>query len=263
MPRSTSVWTESAFPSAGNCGRTRFNPLWEQFDRSPDPATVTPGRTTRLAIVGHSLGALAVSYVQGLDDRVQAVVALDELSTTAAIGGARPFDAQGPLTPVVPGLGVQSEYGFTVAPYFANSGLFDPSGVGSPTQAPDPYREEKTGYQGWKDADVDSMVLVPRASTHLEYTDIAYVLPASRYGQAMASHYTQAWLGRYLQDDPAADDALLATSFDHLEPDWTGTWRAVALDRADHLSFYFCSGYDIATAPGRQVDDDIAGVGCE
>src|SRR3954449_9011211 len=136
-------------PGAGSAQVNGFNPLWDQFDRSPDPASVTPGRTTRLALVGHSLGALAVSYVQGVDDRVQAVVALDKLSTTPAVGGAQPFDAQGPLTPVVPGLGVQSEYGFTVAPYFANSGLFDPTSVGSPTQAPDPRREEKTGFDGW------------------------------------------------------------------------------------------------------------------
>jgi dienelactone hydrolase len=249
-------------PSAGSAAVDGFNPLWELFDRSPDTATTTPGRTTRLALVGHSLGAIAVSYVQGVDDRVQAVVALDKLSTTASIRGGDEFDAQGPLTPVVPGLGVQSEYGFTVAPYFANSGLFDPAGVGSPDQAPDPRRELATGYDGWTAAGVDSMVIVPRASTHLEYTDIAYVLPASRYGQAVASHYTQAWLGKYLQHDPAADDALLATSFDYLEPDSTGTWRSVPLDRADHLSFYFCSGYDIATASGRQTDDDIAGVGC-
>jgi hypothetical protein len=41
-----------------------------------------------------------------------------------------------------------------------------------------------------------------------------------------------------------------------------GTWRTVSLDRAEQLSFYFCSGDDVATASGRQVDDDIAGVGC-
>src|SRR6185503_11712971 len=76
-----------------------------------------------------------------------------------------------------------------------NSGLFEASGVGSPDQAPDPRRELATGYDGWTAAGVDSMVIVPRASTHLEYTDIAYVLPASRYGQGVASHYTQAWLG--------------------------------------------------------------------
>ena len=224
---------------------------------------MTPGRTTRLALVGHSLGALAVSYVQGVDDRVEAVVALDKLSTTASVGGAPAFDAQGPLKPVVPGLGVQSEYGFTVAPYYANSGLFDPTAApASPAQAPDPAREEKTGYDGWTAAGVDSMVVVPRASTHLEYTDISYVLPASRYGQDVASHYSQAWLDKYVKPDPAADDALLATSFRYLEPTSAGAWQPVTLNRADRLSFYFCSGYDIATANGRQANDDIAGVGC-
>lgn len=251
-----------ANPSAGSADVDGFNPLWEQFDRSPDTGTATPGRTTRLALVGHSLGAIAVSYVQGIDERVQAVVALDKLTTEASIRGAEPFEAQGPLVPSVPALGVQSEYGFTVAPYFANSGLFDPSGIGSPSEAPDPRRELATGYDGWTAAGVDSMVIVPRASTHLEYTDIAYVLPASRYGQALSSVYTQAWLAKYLQHDPAADDILLGTTLEYLEPDATGTWRPLTLHRAENLSFYFCSGYDIGTAAGRQVDDDIAGVGC-
>jgi dienelactone hydrolase len=249
-------------PAAGSAQVNAYNPVWKQFDRSPDPHPATPGRTTRLAIAGHSLGALAVSYVQADDPRVEAVVALDKLSTTAAIGGSPSFDAQGPLKPVVPSLGVQSEYGFNVAPYWANSGLFDPTAVGSPTQAPDPAREEKTGYDGWKAAGVDSMVIVPRASTHLEYTDISYVLPASRYGQDVASHYAQAWLDKYVKHDPTADAALLATTFRYLEPTSTG-WRAVTLNRADRLSFYFCSGYDFTRAGGgRAVNDDIAGVGC-
>jgi hypothetical protein len=107
------------------------------------------------------------------------------------------------------------------------------------------------------------MVVVPRASTHLEYTDIPYVLPASRYGQAMASVYTQAWLARYLQHDAAAEETLLGTTLAYLEPDATGTWQPIALDRDEHLSFYFCSGYDVATSAGRQVDDDLTGVGCD
>ena len=43
------------------------------------------------------------------------------------------------------------------------------------------------------------MLIVPRASTHLEYTDIALLLPASRYGQAFTSVYVQRWLGRYMK----------------------------------------------------------------
>ncbi|WP_197022372.1 alpha/beta hydrolase family protein [Candidatus Blastococcus massiliensis] len=240
-----------------------FNPRWESFDRSPDPESVTPGRTTRLAVVGHSLGAIAVSYLQGVDERIQAVVALDKLSTRASVRDGEEFDALGASEPVVPALGLQSEYGFTVAPYFANSGLFDASGAGSPAEAPDPRRELSTGYDGWTGAGVDSMVIVPRASTHLEYTDIPYVLPASRWGQALSSVYTQAWLAKYLKHDPAADDVLLGSSFSYLEPDATGTWRPVTLDRDERLSFYFCSGYDVATADGRAADDDITGVGCD
>ena len=42
----------------------------------------------------------------------------------------------------------------------------------------------------------------------------------------------------------------------------SGTWQPTTLDRGEHLSFYFCSGHDVATSTGRQVDDDIADVGC-
>jgi hypothetical protein len=50
-------------PAAGSATVNAYNPQWRSFDRSPDLHSVTPGRTTRLALVGHSLGALAVSYV--------------------------------------------------------------------------------------------------------------------------------------------------------------------------------------------------------
>ena len=64
------------------------------------------------------------------------------------------------------------------------------------------------------------------------------------------------------EDIAAADAVLLGSTLHYLEPDSTGAWQPVTLDRAEHLSFYFCSGYDIATAAGRAVDDDIADVGC-
>jgi hypothetical protein len=96
------------------------------------------------------------------------------------------------VKPVVPGLGIQSEYAFSVNPYTLSGGSsITPSPI-PPDQAPDPKREEKTGFDAWRKAGLDTMVVVPRASTHLEYTDISYALPASRYGQALASVYVQA-----------------------------------------------------------------------
>ena len=42
----------------------RLQPAAGRLRPLPRHATVTPGRTTRLAVIGHSLGALAVSYLQ-------------------------------------------------------------------------------------------------------------------------------------------------------------------------------------------------------
>jgi hypothetical protein len=239
-------------PAGGDTPVNSFNPLWKLFDRSTDRKTVTPGRGTRVAIIGHSLGASAVSEVQGVDDRVQAVVALDKLS--GGEGGL-----QNPnVRPVVPALGVQSEYGFTVQPYWNNNGSSLTPQPGSPFQGPDPRREEKTGFDAWRNAGVDSMVVVPRASTHLDYTDIPYVLPASRYGQDLTSVYVQAWLDRYMKHKSAAP--LLATSFRYLEPVAVGQWDPVTLDRSKLLSFYYCSGHSIKD--GRTaLNTDMGGVG--
>ena len=242
---------------SGSADVTPYNPFWRLFDRSRDRASATPGRHLRLGIVGHSLGATAVSYVQAVDPRVEAVVALDKLSSSPG------FDALGKMRPVVPALGVQSEYGFNVWPYFMSGGSSFAGQPGSPSERPDPEREAKTGYDAWTKAGVDSMVVVPRASTHLEYTDIPWVLPASRYGQDLASVYTQAWLAKYLKHDPAADSALLARSWRYLEPVDVGVWRPVTLHRDGLLSFYYCSGYAFHDASGRLVrQDDVAKVGC-
>ena len=180
-------------------------------------------------------------------------MALDKLSA----GGG--FGQTSPVTPKVPGLGdpvrvrLQRRAVLRVGHH---------AHADDPDQAPDPKREEKTGFDGWRQAGVDSMVIVPRASTHLEYTDINFALPASRYGQDVASHYTQAWLDKYLKHDPSADARLLATSFKYLEPVGQGRWAPVTLKRADRLSFYFCSGYAFRSASGRRLENtDIASVG--
>lgn len=197
------------------------NPYGTWFDRRKLKKPTAPGRTRKLAIVGHSLGGSAVSKVQGTSKDVSAVVALDKLQSEGA-------------KPVVPALAVQSETFFTPEPH--------------PFDRPDPQREKATGFDAWQQAGVDSMLVVPRASTHLEYTDIALVLPASRYGQDLTSVYTQRWLDHYLKGAPA--DALLDRSLPYVEPVGGGAWEPVTLQRDDLLSFYYCSAWDFRGREG-------------
>jgi dienelactone hydrolase len=242
---------EKRYRNVGAAGAkvSAFNPYWRLFDRSRDRRTATPGRTTRIAVIGHSLGASAVSRVQGIDKRVAAVVALDKL-------------AAGPGTdvePKVPALAVQSEYGFTVSPWFLSGGS---SLRPSPSpEGPDPARERATGFDAWQRAGVDSMLVVPRASTHLDYTDIPLVLPASRYGQALTSVYTQRWLDRYLKHR-GTTSSLLGRSFRYLEPVGGGAWKPVTLKRNPLLSFYYCSAYALQDGRNVRRDGDVTGVGC-
>jgi dienelactone hydrolase len=217
-------------PARGSAQVHDFNPLWKLIDRRD------------VGIVGHSLGASAVTTVQGTDERVDAVVALDKLGTTK---------------PRVPALAVQSEYGFHVPPYYANHGNSIAPRPAPPNQGLDPARE-RAGFDAWRKAGVDTMLVVPRASTHLDYTDIPLVLPASRYGQALTSVYTQAWLDKYLKQRASADKRLLATSWTYLEPAGQGRWEKVTLRRDSLLSFYFCSGYDF----DGNVNADVARAGC-
>lgn len=236
-----------ATPGVGDA----VNPFWKLFDRSRDRRTATPGRTTKIAIIGHSLGASAVSKVQGTDRRVAAVVALDKLTGPSSSG---PLDGDGNV-PVVPALAVQSEYGFSVNPWQLSGGSSinpEPSPAG-----PDPRRERATGFDAWKEAGVDSMLVVPRASTHLDYTDIPLVLPASRYGQDLTSAYVQRWFDRYLKHQGTAK-RLLKPSMRYLEPTGNGAWSPVRLRRDPLLSFYYCSAYSL----GKRSNGDVTDVGC-
>src|SRR3954453_23997203 len=123
-------------PNGGDTPVNAFNPLWKLFDRSPDTRTVTPGRTTRVAIIGHSLGASAVSQLQGTDPRVETVVALDKLQGPGDNG-----IAENKAKPIVPTLAVQSEYGFNVYPYWMAGGSSIAPAPQPPDQAPNPKRE--------------------------------------------------------------------------------------------------------------------------
>jgi hypothetical protein len=196
------------------------------------------------------MGAAAVSQVQATDDRVAAVVALDKLQGSGDDG-----PLAGDNTPAVPALALQAEYGFTVSPWWLSGGS-SLTPAASP-EGPDPRRERRTGFDAWADAGVDTMLVVPRSSTHLEWTDIPLVLPASRWGQALSSVYVQAWLDRYLKHRDNLD-ALLGRKLRYLEPTGNGEWSPVTLRRDDHLSFYYCSAYSL----GSSFEGDLTDVGC-
>src|SRR5207248_11088181 len=130
-----------------------FNPLWAVLDHRRDKHSATHGRTTRVAIAGHSLGAAAVSYVQGVDKRVEAVVALDKLSATGS------FAQDLKVKPVVPALAVQSEYGHNVQPYRTANGSPVPPQPGDPAKRPAPRPGEKPGFAARPKAHVVPMAV--------------------------------------------------------------------------------------------------------
>jgi pimeloyl-ACP methyl ester carboxylesterase len=258
-----------ANPHAGSLEVNAYNPMWSLFDHSPDAQTATAGRTTRLALIGHSTGAVIATYLQGVDPRIETVVALDKLTATPfsiSDDQAETGSLPGPVVPKVPALALQSEYGFAPQPYFvANCSSFEPclTGVPNLAKAPDPNREEDTGFDIWRKAHVDSMVIVPRASTHLIYTDSPPVLPASVNGQGMASYYVQAWLDKYLKHNAGAGYALLSPTIRYLGPNLNGQWSMHTFNRDDNLSFYFCSGYEFNLAGGATfANGDIIDDGC-
>lgn len=186
----------------------------------------------RVGLAGHSLGASAISLVQGHDPRVGAIVAWDNLSAGAGV------------IPRVPAMGQNADYFFNTTPTF------------SPPAAKD------GAFRAWRAADVDSMQVALRGSTHLEWTYVPYILPASRKGERVAMHYTLAWFDRYLKGvlDPIqradATRRLTLQVFDSsadASAIGAGAWdpagnrnmpHTLAGERVwSHLSIYSPSGY--------------------
>lgn len=189
-----------------------YNPAWGLLD------------TSRVGIVGHSLGAGAVSYVGQLDPRVKAIVAYDNLSapttTFTCPGGSSPRPATVPITK--PALGMSADYGLVVEPY---------------TSDPDP-QGKNAGSLAYSQAGVDSGELTIRGGTHYEFSFIPNSgFPASLRGEDLVAWYTRAWLDKYVKGDKKAD-ALLFT--DRWRNDARGA--AVDLDGDGNLfSFYYRS----------------------
>lgn len=156
---------------------------------------------TRIGVAGHSLSARAAAFMQGEDERVNAVVAWDNLSSDlhgdagvssgggacgALIGGSLP-ESQG-VQVRVPAMGQASDR---------------PPGCDS--QNTDPA-VKKTGYQFWREAGTDAMQLVFASAAHADWAQSRNSDPAQLQ---LFQHYTQLWFDRYLKPDEANREDLL------------------------------------------------------
>ncbi|WP_320838437.1 thrombospondin type 3 repeat-containing protein [Zhongshania sp.] len=246
-----SLYIEDTGNSAGS---NLFNPFAADVDRS------------RIGHAGHSLGAMAISVVgQELacdpatprsqrDGCISAIVGWDSLSSVSDTD-TLPIKA--------PGLSLTAEYFFNPTP-------------ANPDSPPNP--ETKLGaYKQMVASNVDSMRIGLRSSTHLEWTYVPLILPASRYGERVSMYYTQAWFDRYVRDDLSAVDRLKAQQFDNsadLSNIGAGTFDPltganipykIAGDcAANRLSIYQRSAFRLTDPRYNTVlnDEDMRGRGC-
>lgn len=152
----------------------------------------------RIGAAGHSLSARAVSYAQGIDERIRAIVAWDNLSSTLSgdagiasgggtggqvIGGEVPGGDPRAATVRVPAMGQASD-----AP-------------GSTTQDNDP-EVKKTGYEVWRGEGMSAMQLVFKDFAHADWAQAQTVSAdpeAERPRQLrLIAYYTRAWFDYWL-----------------------------------------------------------------
>ena len=158
----------------------------------------------RIGAAGHSLSARAVSYVQGIDVRVKAIVAWDNLSSTLAgdagissgggaggqvIGGELPGGDPRAVTVNVPAMGQASD-----AP-------------GSTTQDNDP-EVKKTAYEVWRGQGISAMEVVFLGAAHIDWGQ-AQTASADSAGERsrqlqLFEFYTRAWFDYWLKHDDTA-----------------------------------------------------------
>lgn len=171
----------------------RFNPVSAAVDGA------------RIGLVGHSLGASAVTAVQQCTS-----VNPSTLPLSAACNGERfpiraivAYDSLGSSPdPRVPAFNHVGDG------YFINA-------VPTPTP-PDPGAISSAGssYGKWRAAGQDACVISGRGFTHADWSEIPYIVSGTRTGTGQAKYYTRAWFDRFVSGDPdvqvAGHDALSA-----------------------------------------------------
>ncbi|MBA3306452.1 MAG: hypothetical protein H0U25_11100 [Thermoleophilaceae bacterium] len=211
-----------------------FNPLHTRLD------------TNRIGIAGHSLGAFAVSQVSTQDERVDAVVAWDQLAVNARTGSGAA------LKPRVPALGMSGDYG-----------IGSPNGAAGVNPKPRQSAPDPQGANGpsrtYSKAGLPTMQVNTRAGTHFEPALIPNAgFPATLRGIDQTAWYTLAWFDRYLRGEESADRRLL-----------TDRWQKDAEDaKADPagngnlFSASLRSRVDIVRADGAKAVCEDLRTGC-
>jgi hypothetical protein len=239
-------------PHAANAqGTLLYNPEWQLLNRM------------EIGVAGHSNGARAVTSAGQLDVAgtgdgsgkftypIEAIVSMDNLGEKLGSG----------VHIHVPTLYFDVDYPFP--------SVLEPQ---NPMSPPNPAQYIDDTFTQTVAAGVDSMLIVPRASTHYEFDYLPFPssLQASRYGERVAFYFILAWFDKYLDHNVARDGhtatkRLIATYFDgsaDASSIGAGTYNpaAAAADPtdpaagnvpyqiagtcvSDFLSFYYQSGY--------------------
>jgi len=268
------------FPAMENCtgpdacSGVPFQQAYNFFQGTEDAlnfffSEANPGRADldaeRVGLAGHSLGASAVSNIGQCDPRVKAIVGWDNLAPAtgpcAAMASGMPAGTPAEPTKTVPALGLNAEYFFNPTPQ---------------RTAPDPD-SKNSGFRQLREAGADTMQVALRSSTHIEWTYVPYILPASRLGERVSMHYTLAWFDRYLRGDKKATGRLTATTFDgsadassigagQFDPAQAAAdptdpeagnaeYLLKGLPVADRLSFYYGSSYFFGPGAKKSCTD--------
>lgn len=218
----------------------------------------------RIGIAGHSLGAGAVSFIGQRDERVDAIVAWDNLRTGVDAGtGERGCPAESddfsrnekPLSAATaasfkPVLGMANDYGIAQTPF---------------QSLPDP-ESRTSAFNEFAAAGVDAMQVVIRGGTHFEYSYIPGLTAPEELGNAtlrgmdLATWYTIAWFDKYVKgDDPTADARLLSNR-------WCSDAQSAAVDLdgdGNLYSFYFRSKLKFRLDAGGSARIDDLRTACE
>ena len=213
---------------------------------------------SRVGIAGHSLGAAAVSEVGQCDTRVRTIVAWDDLSAITGCGDVTvPRQYRSATLLHAPALALTNDYFFNPQPM---------------TAPPDPHSKD-AGYRQVAAAGLDTEMIALRGATHLTYTYVPLLLPASELAERMASYYTLAWFDLELRGDATGFTRLVATHFDSsvdVHSIGAGVYDPAAASPtdpysgnvpytidgirvADAVSFYYESEYSLRSPGSRHV----------